>query len=916
MGMMTAAARARDVSLGRRFMARVGGLPFDSAEELRQPCSRAWAEQVIEAQARLAAEGARLSDALYPLVSQAEDTQFRRTLVNTRRGLFAGRALREGAEVARRIGGSLGDELRRWLDEHARVERLLAEPVVARELAQARARLRALAAAPRLRQGLILASPSLDRYLASYLKAPPERLTKKQRQIERSLTEYVYRSACKTSPFSAFTGVAVGEFGDHGGHWDFTVDEQWSDHTQLNIAVLARLGESLLADDNLRLDLPITLVSGWTSDANRVRYVRRTILPGDDSIAASFDAIRETMFFLRRGDGLGVLLDLYAECGGVLRYRELLDRLAGRVAATRAECDRYLSALLSLGLLSAPALAVDLHHPDPTSAFADSVADIGTDWSRTLAANLREVSAEVRAYRGAALDDRRQILARVRERLALAAAGIGSGTATMPQTLVYEDTRAARSPVRVGRAWFEESFRSDLASLSRVFPAFDLTMQHRLVLRGFFLARFGRGGDCPDLLAFVNDFQDDIYDQYVQVSMTRERFDADGELVPADNWLDQEEITAIDDARRRFTARMRERCEQPGDSPEIVLDEQDIGPTADALGPVGPDFAPYSHFLQIGTAHGRPWAVLNRSWGGVSFPFSRFTHGFDDLGLASLLRGENTEIQPAGAVFAEVTGGTARTNLNLHGRMTDYEIVCPGETSFAEPEAQLPLDDLSLRHDDDSGRLFLWSRRLQKQVIPIYLGYLVPMALPDVARTLLLLTPAAMVTMDVWAGVPGRPDADGVLARPRVRYGNLVLSRRTWTVPVSALPPQNADDTPAQRFLAWQRWRLRHGLDRQVFFTLEAGAGISPDGEQDAGRKQRDGRSARPKPQYLDFDSYLSLQLLEHAISDGVAAVKISEMLPGGDDLHVSSAAGRHVAEIVMETFYGAGADRAAGSDA
>ena len=68
-----------------------------------------------------------------------------------------------------------------------------------------------------------------------------------------------------------------------------------------------------------------------------------------------------------------------------------------------------------------------------------------------------------------------------------------------------------------------KAFVADLASVTRILPAFDMTLPHKLTLRGFFLARFGRGGECADLLDFVSDFHEDIYDQYVRVSSARAR---------------------------------------------------------------------------------------------------------------------------------------------------------------------------------------------------------------------------------------------------------------------------------------------------------------------------------------------------------------------------------------------------------
>ena len=884
---MTAVALDDRLTIGRRFMARISGLPFDTVRGFRQPKSREWAEQIIEAQAWLAQDGARLSDELYPLVTSTEDVEFRRSAVNARRKIFQGSAPKDGAALAERIGGPLGTALRRWLDRHAATEELLALTVVEDELGGVREHLRSIVADLRYRQGLILASSSLDRYLDGYLDASPDRLSKRHRNIERSLVEYVYRSACKTSPFSTFTGIAVGEFSDGADGFDFTVDDQWTVHTQLNIAVLGRLGEQILSDHRLRQDLPVTLVNGWTADTQRIRYVRREVTTGDDTAAVSMDAVNEAMFFLRRSNGLVLLLKQFTE-SNELRYRDLLDRFTEVTGTPREQCDNYLATLLRLGLLSVPALAVDIHSPDPVRSFAESVRRIGTGWAGDLAEGLFELSDAVRRYRGSSLGEKRTCLTRLRELLDGVSDRLGFTGLSFPQTLLYEDSRATVNPIQVGEQDFRTAFADDLRAVTRMLPAFDIALPHKLTLRAFFLARYGHGGVCDDLLTFVSDFHEDIYDQYIRVTSGRGRFDDQGNLVPAENWLGQPEITAIDSARALFATRLHALAGESGpEASEIVLGEGFMAEVTSELGLTGAGFAPYSHFLQIagGTP---PRAVLNRSWGGLSYPFSRFSHGFRDMDLAGRLRADNRAMQPEGTVFAELTGGTERTNLNLHDRLTDYEIVCPGQQSFADPDVRIPLEDLSLRHDPESDRLFLWSRRLRREIVPIYLGYLVPMALPDVARTLFLLAPAAMVTLDVWEGVPSG-SATGVSHRPRVRHGSLVLSRRSWHVPAEALPSLGPGATPGEIFLEWQRWRRLHRIDRQVFFTVQ-------DDITEGDRPVR-----RHKPHYLDFDSYLSIQLFERAVMLA-KEVRISEMFPSPDELHAGSSGGRHVAEIVMET--------------
>ncbi|MFE0687552.1 lantibiotic dehydratase, partial [Streptomyces xiamenensis] len=268
------------MTLGRHFMVRIGGLPVASVRGLRAPASRAWADEVLERTERLAAQGERIGDLLHGLVARtgAQDGGARRTLLRLRREVFNNRLPRDPAADLALVGGldpAAGRALESWLGDRAaladRTERGAA--LLAAETAAARAALRELAAEERLRSGLLLASPALDAQLDGYLRAPGD--DKRSRKIERSLLAYLYRTACKTSPFATFTGVAPGEFTDD----DPTATDRtlhaagpWHSHPRLNVLALGRIAEAITADPVRRADLPVALASGWGREEDRVRY--------------------------------------------------------------------------------------------------------------------------------------------------------------------------------------------------------------------------------------------------------------------------------------------------------------------------------------------------------------------------------------------------------------------------------------------------------------------------------------------------------------------------------------------------------------------------------------------------------------------------------------------------------------------
>ncbi|MFJ5937625.1 lantibiotic dehydratase [Streptomyces sp. NPDC093071] len=893
---------------GRRFVLRAAGLPVETVHGLRCPATRRWADAVLDEEERLAAEGARLSDLLHALVGATAapgdgDAGARRALLDLRRRIFNNRLPADPGAAVRLVTGldpETGGRTARWLRDRARLAELTAggAELLDGELRESRGALRRALSEERLRHGLLLASPALDARLDAYLRDTSPRPGNRLRKIERSALTYLYRTACKTSPFSTFTGVGLASFSgdpadDRAG---LRVDGEWVSHVRLNVVVLTRLTELITDDPERRRDLPVVLSQGWERDADRIRYVRHVTTAGDDGAAVTFDAVRDRLFFLRGSGTLDRLLEWLGGGDGKVRHRDLVDWLEAEHGAGREECERYASALLNVGMVQVPVLRTDVHGGDPLRSYQDALRSLGVPWADRLADLLDGPADCLARYPGAGTDERRALLGTLRSRLQDVQRELGAADPSLPQTLVYEDVGAGDGLVCGPGVLGGETGRA-LRAVEGVLPLFDLTLPQRITLLGFFVARYGRGGRCDDLLGLVHDFHEDFFDQYVSFTSRRVPFGEDGAYRPEENWLGQEEMRTLDRARRRFHEGMRalwERDATDRDVAEVELPGGLLAETAGELAPLTGHFVPQSHHLQLSRpAGGRPLVVLNKSYGGLAFPFSRFTHlyegaGATGAGLSGALREETAARRPEGAVFAEVTGGPVSSNLNLHGRLTDHQIVCPGETSTVPEEARIHLDDLYVEHDEAAERLVLRSRRLGREVVPVYLGYLVPIALPDIPRTLLLLSPSTMAPFDVWAGVPEGTAVAGVTRRPRIRHGDVVVGRRSWTALAEVLPVRRPGSGEEEHYLDWQRWRRSHGLPDRCFATVS----------------RADRGPVGAKPAHVDFDSPLSLAAFDALVErkPGVRVV-FQEMLPAEDGLHVVSERGRHVAELAVETF-------------
>jgi len=286
---------------------------------------------------------------------------------------------------------------------------------------------------------------------------------------------------------------------------------------------------------------------------------------------------------------------------------------------------------------------------------------------------------------------------------------------------------------------------------------------------------------------------------------------------------------------------------------------------------------------------------------------SRFVHLFEAAGDTSFykgLAGTLAAIEPPGAVFAEILGGHDN-NLNLHPSLTRYELVMPGEQSARRPEDRIPVDDLYLEHDASRDVLRLFSKRLGKEVIPVYLGFLVPIFLPELQQVLCnFSSPGFSLSVSLWSGVKGSGGVDAIEFFPRIRLDRVVLERAAWHVPAEMVPHREDARGDADWFLQVARWRRQQGLPQHVF--VRPGHALKNQNEADA-----DGGATRlmRKPMYVDFDNYFTLSLLDRLSTAFRGELIFTEMLPTAEQVWVRGNGAGYVSELLLELNYTPGVD-------
>ncbi|MFC5289973.1 lantibiotic dehydratase [Actinokineospora guangxiensis] len=812
-------------------LARVAALPYPAPDPATARFRAALAE-AAETAGALAAAAGPAADALHASAPGHGADFHRRVVLPLRRDIHNGRTPRRADLDGLR---ARVPELHSWLTAHERLA-AIAEELTALwpdALAADRARLAELCGREELRKAATLTGRDLlhgiDRAAAA--GAHPD---KRARKSEHTALRYALRAAAKTSPLSWYTHVAF-------GLWEDEATEDVPDSgpnaprptTRINRALLDRMAAALVADPARRAALPHRLAADLRERDGQYLFNRDVAVASTHLSATREEEVRlpatpPVRFVVSTASAPRPLAELVAE---------LAARLPG---ADTAAARSYVDQLVATGLL-VPLLPVGEQDTDAAGAWARWLREAG---AADVADQVVDLDRATTAFGDLPAAERVSALAALAEGWAALGEAVGADMSGAP--VLAEDV-AHPAPVRLGAAHGRGTIPT-LTALTPLTMLFDHQLLVRRLSRDRFVERFGEGAEV-DL--------------------------ADGARMMADLWSEAfDPESAAGGAASDLTAArtvVADLVAQAGDGDreiphEAVLAAADLLPHWMRTRPVSYSF--FAQPLERGL-------VVNHVYAG----FGRFTSRFLDQFAPAARAMVATQVRRSLADLPAQFRPTAGFNANLHPLVTQHEV---GEDPA---RADITTAGLVLRHDPVGDQLRVRHRTGGVDLDVLYLGFLVPFALPE------RLSP---LVSDLACGLPGLSrlavrTGDGLVrTEHRLTYRDVVLVRRSVRfhgAAATALRAGLGGESPA---LAAARLRGEHGLPAEVFVSTLGGVSSM----SEFSRRQR-----AAKPQYVDLADALHLRCLPRLLDRHPDGFQVAEATP------VPGATGTRVTEMVIETY-------------
>lgn len=440
---------------------------------------------------------------------------------------------------------------------------------------------------------------------------------------------------------------------------------------------------------------------------------------------------------------------------------------------------------------------------------------------------------------------------------------------TMLEPLLYEDSVIASHDVSL-QLPSTEALWEDFHLLASALPLFSNLAIINTMLTAFFTSRYGSGGRCSDMLRFLLDARQALADDFAQLATG---FTSQGRFLHVPDALRRyaEDAQRLLQLRKQFLADLIAMSST--DHEEVELDRKWLRNIAWAL-PASARI-PWQHYAYLCQSVPREEGdllVINSITDGWGKHLATHCNALmrvlgneqpeNDLGQA--LQASLTEIAPPGHEFVEIAGGNG-FNANIHPPLTPRELVLPGEWSSRPTSQQMLLTDLEMMHDVATNRLRLFHKQDGREIHLLYPGLLTPGLLGPFHRLLLPFTQTffwideSLVEAFIDA-VKGSKEEE-IIRYPRMRLGQLVLSRRKWLTPASCWPRwEGRELLNVAQLLELERWRRQADIPAQVFV--------------------RPALSKHVKPQFVDFQHALLLSAVPRRLRSIDGWFKVEEALP------------------------------------
>lgn len=834
---------------------------------------------------------ALICEALFELITAQTDDTLRQRLINLKRQVFNDKKVnpQKLEELLRIFPADLALDFQDYLQVSQNMEIFHQTNTLnyQQQLIEHSRKLQELAMDATLQNGLLLSSPVLLEQLPGYVQKEPVSFRQKELRIEFSLLRYLTRICFKTSPFSTFTYTGIMHLAATRAAIPSPVAKTVKNNLRLNNALFEYLKSILIHHPGVNELLLVKLNKTAVIKADKIHFL------------VNFNNIES--FQLLPASGLQLLVFNYLQdAQESINVKELANYMAYAVEeANYTSIKDYLFKLIAAGLLE----------PDMETSGIDPQWD-----HKLLKFFTRLESSEPAVF---------QIIYLFKQLQQYQLAYVNGDTAKRKLILDYAEKIVAdvfqKLQTEAGLPLSKSNAvknQSEIPAVKGIFETLNFIPHHfsgrqlfyedcyttdQEILEEHCLKDFTAKAD--QLLNHLLPLDLLKTEREKMISFFLEHYPAQAQVKVIDFY--QAYYLHVKKPEKERVAKLGPAVQDPGDwekkiskklalltrhKPNILNLGNDF--FQESLSTVSPIAATqYSRGLFVQFYKGKlqedaqnqdcVFGVINTVLPGMGKVSGRFLSLFAADITTDFIK-YNTQLHPE--MLKVELNDASSFNANIHPSLLTRELALPGGNKSYPEKQQLPVNELTVSFEKETGALKLSYQQEQVFTYDLCLesfynrSNLYQLMAHFNQETKLSLQPFINL---VDACYLDREESQHheIESLPRITYENsVILRRRTWRVKTDSIPVQQPGETAYDYFVRINVWRSQHGIPVTLFLFLRKRSFVIQSAAQPKGKKE--GLGDDYKPQFISFEQPLLVEMFKRLLARAGAYVILEEMLP------------------------------------
>lgn len=873
------------VALHPNYIVRVCGEPASLIKTTSTGATTAHLAKTFELNASVEATKQEVCDLIGDLIPNIEDKAQSRDVLKLKRNIFNLRAVSDELLAKVAPAFELGDyqQVTAFIEQinHLHHLRNSLSEVYRVESEQVSANLESVWQSKNLQHALSYTNTRLYADVTAMFANPGKKIKpKKKRQIEAGIMRYASRASLKTSPLSNFTPVYVGSWDGEveNAQWQFSGDIE--NRVELKVGLFLAIFDGVLKNYalikdgfELKLNPSIKLKDGQLSFKQ---------ISAGMNVSGKIFGTGERAAQFKLNQVIQCVLAAFGRIGKAsAKPKEIIDAVLAMAPKLKGEfVEQLLKQLFDMQVFT---LETGYFGQNDIVAWSFSVLERLTfDDKDEAVALINSINQSLEAFLQAKNLERSQVVQGVYQKIEALAELMGAEIERDLMTpALFENSYLTGGEFKLGQGVLKP-FIDDISLLTQASPFFDPQQQIQNDFADYFVERFTEHGECEDTQSFLAEFSE-VY------GVGKFGFQKDPNKLAAKSKVSKGYKGAVSE----FESYLLDTVFCGED--EVFLEPSEVEKCLSRLPKqILNRGASHSYLGQIANQGRDEKFVINQVFSGQSGLMSRFFEVLDEDQLEEI-KSYLTSISRDGS-YAEVPG-TFGFNANMHPQLADQELVIDPFVPNFEATEKLNFDSLTLVYDEKLHKVYFKSPD-GKLLDLWYHGFLMPLLLPEMHRTLALLGMNGVLVYVLQILRSGRFDKDeDIHFIPRVCLGNTVLVRRSHMVKRHVLP--SAELSELEFFSEIQHMIRERQLPSDGFIRVSPFDTNPGSEEENLDWSNLDFKNM--KPFYVDFNNPRLVQVLQLALNRNNYPIVITEALPATDDQHIQVAGQGHVAEIQFE---------------